>query len=196
MDDVVLITNKENEIQELLDITNEIAGKYHLEFGAEKSKCMTIGTNSIPTLKLGEMSIEKTTKYKYLGKIIHEKMSLEPTLKEARGKAEGALQTILAIAGDPLLKGIQMETIWKLVETCIIPLITYGNETWETNKKESNTANQILDNILKRILKVPTSTPREALYIETGMIDIEHIRMKLRIGMLQRKPPRHNLTEP
>ena len=62
MDDVVLITDKKNEIQELLDITNQIAGKYHLEFGAEKSKCMTIGTNSMPNLKLGEMTFEKTTK--------------------------------------------------------------------------------------------------------------------------------------
>ena len=55
---------------------------------------------------------------------MHEKMSLEHNITEARGKAEGALQTILAIAGDPALKGIQMDTIWKLVETCIMPLIT------------------------------------------------------------------------
>ena len=110
----------------------------------------------------------------------------KPTIKEAKNKAEAVLQTILAIAGDPRLKGIQMETIWKLVETCIIPIITYGSETWEATKKENNSANQILDNILKRILKLPTTTSREALYIETGILDIEHTRQKLRIGMLQR----------
>ena len=147
---------------------------------------MTIGNTKELSLNLGNMKIEKTAKYKYLGEIIHEKMSLEPNIKEAKCKAEGALQTILAIAGDPLLKGIQMETIWKLIETCIIPIITYGSETWETTKKENKETNQILDNILKRLLKVPNSTPREALYIETGLVDIEHIRKKLRIGMLQR----------
>ena len=113
-------------------------------------------------------------------------MSLEPNITKAKSKAEGALQTILAIAGDPLFKGIQMETIWKLIETCIIPIITYRSETWETTKKENKATNQILDNILKRILKVPNSTPREALYIETGILDIEHTRKKLRIGMLHR----------
>jgi hypothetical protein len=39
---------------------------------------------------------------------------------------------------------------------------------------------------LKRILRLPTSTPRAALYIELGMLDIEHIRIKKRIGMLDR----------
>ena len=186
MDDVVLVTNNELEIQELLDITHATAGKYHIEFGQEKSKYMTIGTNKELTLNLGAMKIEKAKVYKYLGEIIHEKMSLDPNIKAAKSKAEGAYQTILAIAGDPLLKGIQMETIWKLVETCITPIITYGAETWETTKKETKTTNQILDNILKRILKVPNSTPREALYIETGIIDIEHTIKKLRIGMLHR----------
>jgi hypothetical protein len=114
-------------------------------------------------------------------------MNLESNITEARGKAEGALQTLLAIAGDPALKGIQMDTIWKLVETCILPVITYGSETWEPTKKETNSLNQILDNILKRILKVPTTTPRDSFYIETGLIDIEHTRIQKRIAMLHRR---------
>jgi hypothetical protein len=70
---------------------------------------MTIGTTKELSLNLGNIKIEKTGKYKYLGEIIHEKMSLDLNRKEAKCKAEGALQTILAIAGDPLLKGIQMK---------------------------------------------------------------------------------------
>ena len=57
-------------------------------------------------------------------------------ISESKRKAEGALQTILTIAGDPTLKGIQMETIWKLIETCIIPIITYACELWGPNKEE------------------------------------------------------------
>ena len=79
-----------------------------------------------------------------------------------------------------------MEVIWKLVETCIIPIITYGGETWDLNKGETQTANRILDSILKRLLLVPTSTPREVLYHETGIMDIQHIIMKNRINMHHR----------
>ena len=61
------------------------------------------------------MKLEITNQYKYLGEIIDNKMNLEPNIRQARSRSEGALQTILAIAGGSLLKGIQMETIWKLV---------------------------------------------------------------------------------
>ena len=194
MDDVVLITDKQQEAQEMLNITHQVASKYHIEFGKDKSKCLFIGTKTGPNLTLGPMTIESTDKYKYLGEFIDKKLSLEPNIKEARSRSEGALQTILAIAGDPLLKGIQMETIWKLVESCIIPIITYDSETWQPTKKESQSTNKILDNILKRILKVPSSTPREALYIELGCLDIEHTRHKKQIGMLDRlKRTKNNL---
>ena len=38
MDDVVLISDNREEMQELLNKTNEVANMYHLEFGKEKSK--------------------------------------------------------------------------------------------------------------------------------------------------------------
>ena len=79
-----------------------------------------------------------------------------------------------------------METIWKLVETCIIPIITYGGEIRDLSKKENDAYNRILDNILKRILMTPTTTPREALYIELGMLDVENTVTKNRINMHNR----------
>ena len=114
------------------------------------------------------MKIKTTENYRYLGEIINHKTNTKNQIDEAKRKAEGALQTILTIAGDPILRGIQMETIWKLIDTCIIPIITYGSELWNPNKKETKQIDQVLDNIIKRILMVPTSTPREATYIETA----------------------------
>ena len=79
-----------------------------------------------------------------------------------------------------------METIWKLIDTCIIPIITYGSKLWNPNKKETKQIDQVLDNIIKRILTVPTSTPREATYIETGLKDMESNRTQKRINMMNR----------
>ena len=53
------------------------------------------------------------------------------------GKVEAAYQTILHIAKDKNFKGLKMAIIWKLVETCIIPIITYGAESRTTTHKES-----------------------------------------------------------
>ena len=50
-----------------------------------------------------------------------------------------------------------------MVEACIIPIITYAGETRNPTNKGKTELNRILDKIIKRILLVPTSTPREAL---------------------------------
>ena len=188
MDDVLLMADNEKDLQDMLDITMRISEKYHIVFGEEKSKVMIMKKNpQLQTqLKLGEMKIKTTENYKYLGEIINHKKTTKNQIDEAKRKAEGALQTILTIAGDPILRGIQMETIWKLIDTCIIPIITYDSELWNPNKKETKQIDQVLDNIIKRILMVPTSTPREATYIETGLKDMESNRTQKRINMMNR----------
>ena len=81
------------------------------------------------------------------------------------GKVEAAYQTILWI----------IWIIWKLVETCIIPIITYGADSRTTTHKESQKIQTIMNNIIKRILHVPQSTPNDAITIETGILNIQTI---------------------
>jgi hypothetical protein len=61
-----------------------------------------------------------------------------------------------------------------------------GGETWSLNKKEEKEINRIQENIIRRILMVPQSTPTEALYIETGLLDITTITTKNRLNMEKR----------
>ena len=75
----------------------------------------------------------------------------------------------------------------------IITIITYG-EVWDMTQQNFKAANQILDRILKRILKVPMTTPREALYLETGLLDPESIIKKNRISMESRIRNGNNQT--
>ena len=99
------------------------------------------------------------------------KGNLDNHIKSVEGKTEAAYQTIIFLANDRNFKGIEMDTIWRLIETCIIPITTYGAETWDPNKEQMKKINKILDSIIKRILMTPTGTPRENLYIETGLVD-------------------------
>ena len=55
-----------------------------------------------------------------------------------------------------------------------------------TTKKEQRKINQIQENIIRRILMVPQSTPIEALYMETGLLDITTIITKNRFNMEKR----------
>ena len=57
---------------------------------------------------------------------LNTKKPINDHIKEIERKTEAALQTAL---GDDNYQGIEMETIWTLIESCIIPIITYGYET-------------------------------------------------------------------
>ena len=194
MDDVVLIENEGKKSQDLLNITDHTSKKYHVEFGMPKTKYIrTSKKKDNLELKLGNQHIEETDKYTYLGEVNNKCMNLKDQLKHIEGKAEAAYQTLIAVAEDREFKGIRMQCIWKLIETCIIPIITYACETWEPNKQEMKKLNQTLDKILRRVLMTPDATPRQALYIETGLLDIETIIDKKRLCMMARL--KHNRSE-
>ena len=110
---------------------------------------------------------------------------MENQISGIKGKVEAAYQTILVIAGDKELKNIRMQVIWKLLETCIKPIITYAAETWKTTQKEIKQLNGIYDKIIKRTLRVPPTTPREILYQETKISDIIHTKEKNQIMMMR-----------
>ena len=187
MDDVVLIENEKNKSQDLLNITDNTSKKYHVEFGMPKTKFLrTSKRKDKIELKLGDSIVEETDKYTYLGEINNKAMNLKDQIKSIEGKVEAAYQTLITIAEDREFKGIQMQCIWKLVNTCIVPIITYASETWEPNKQEAKKLNQILDKIIRRILMTPDATPRQALYIETGLLDVETTIDKKRLCMMAR----------
>ena len=184
MDDVIHITTEPKEMQEMLDITDDLSGRYHIEFGEPKSKAMKIGGGKTkPEFKLGKMTLGYCDKYKYLGVLKNEKNNMKDQIQATKGKVEAAYQTILAIAGNRAFADMEMRTIWELIECTIVPIITYGSEVWNPNKTETKALNSIMDNILKRVLMAPQSTPREALYIETGLLDPETISLKQKIMM-------------
>ena len=128
------------------------------------------GDSERPQFRLENMILEYCEKYKYLGKIQNDKNNLKDHIQMIKSKVEGAYQTILAIAGNRQFKEIELQTIWELIETTIEAIIMYSSETWNANKTEIQEINKIMDNILRRILITPQTTPREALYIETGLL--------------------------
>ena len=118
------------------------------------------GQNTKKPAKLGDMELEVTDKYKYLGQIMYNKGNLKDHIKMTKGKVEAAYQKILITAGNATFHYIEMEDMWKTLETNILPILTYSGEVWKATKKEEEEINRIYDNIIKRILKTPQSTPR------------------------------------
>ena len=132
-------------MQELLNCIAKVAGRYKIEFGEEKSKVMKIGGDPAfkPQFKIGNIDLKYTDVYKYLGEHKNSKNNLDDHIEETRKKTEAAYQTVLSVASDSNFKGIQMQAVWKLYETCIQPIITYGLENWNPTEKELSRLNNL-----------------------------------------------------
>ena len=175
MDDVCLIHHDLDKLQKMLDITNHVAKKYHIEFGAAKCKVVRIGKGTKNNLTLNNIVLEEVDSYKYLGEQINNKDNLEAHIKELEGKAHAATQNILTETGNKEFKSIRMKGVWLLFEAVIIPIITYGAEGWMPNKKEKDQLQTIMNKAIKSVLFLPKGTPTTVLLRETGILPIEHI---------------------
>ena len=87
MDDVCLIHHDLTKLQQMLDITNHVAKKHHIEFGAAKCKVVKIGPGLKREITLNNATLEEVPKYKYLGKIYNSKGNLEEHLKKQKAKS-------------------------------------------------------------------------------------------------------------
>ena len=156
MDDVALIHENITELQEMINITNDIAMRYHIEFGTAKCKIIKIGKGPKAEIKLNNQILEEVNNYKYLGEMINNKGNIKDHIEMIEGKVQAATQTIITETGNKEFKGIKMEAIWLLVQSVIIPILTYGTEGWKTTKTEMEHIEKIFIRTIKTILALPT----------------------------------------
>ena len=65
-------------------------------------------------------------------------------------------------------------------------MATDTSEIWNPTPAENNAHNKILEDLIRRVLKLPASTPKEALYIETGFVSLETERKIKRTNTIAR----------
>ena len=156
--------NKARRKANIADITQKVAAKY-IKFGEEKK--------SIPDHWQSQWKTKIYTR-------------ANANRSNWKIQLQAAYQAMLVIAGDRHFENIHMETFCKLASACKITTVTYACETRKLAKEENEKKlNQLLDRTI-RILMVPESTPREALEIKSGLLDIEAITDKNRMMMGER----------
>ena len=79
-----------------------------------------------------------------------------------------------------------MKAIWQLVDSIIIPILTYASESWMPTKKEKAKLQMILNDAIKTIPYLPNGTPTTILLNETGLIPVEYTITKKQILQTKR----------
>ena len=98
-------------------------------------------------------------------------LSSKNNIQHKKGLIEAALATCMAVANNEVLYHIHLEALFQLYQMCMIPIILYGTEIWSDSTYAA--LEQLQTKCLKRLLRLPTSTPNPATLIEFGNLPIE-----------------------
>ncbi|XP_039287770.1 uncharacterized protein LOC111047670 [Nilaparvata lugens] len=130
-DDIVIVGNDTEEVCGMLKDLIEVTKKIGMKVNFDKSKVMTYNSDENDRVLVTEDGrIEKVDHFIYLGqKIGREGQWGEVTRRVAIGWAMFKKYSYL------FRSKISMENKKKLLQTCILPAILYGCETWTINEK-------------------------------------------------------------
>lgn len=168
-DDVILFEEDPTYLGEMINTLNRESLKVGLSMNKEKTKLLT---NSEPvTIKIDNQTLEYVEEYNYLGQIISHK---DQTNKEINKRIANGWRKYWMLKEILKSRELGISVKRKVFDTCILPVITYGCETWALSKQHREKLKRcqramersMLD--IKKQDKVRSSTIRE----QTKVADI------------------------
>lgn len=147
-DDITLIASSEKELEQMLEELNRVGREAGLRINPDKTKIMTSG-RQIEVL-IENQPIENIKETIYLGQTIslENRMSKEIDRRISLGwKKFWQLKDILKGPFSTKQKS-------KIFNSCIIPVINYGSQTWSLTKKEYEKLKTTQNSMERSMLKI------------------------------------------
>lgn len=177
-DDIVILSENENNLQIMLDHINRWCLKWRLKANINKTNIVHFRKLSQPQteviFKLGEQTVNKTSSYKYLGCILPYTLDFTTTantLADAAGRALGSVINKYKCAG-----GLPFSTYTKLYNMCVATVMDYAAGIW--GYKPYHKCDTIQNRAIRAFLGVHKHTSNVAVNGDVGWIS-SGIRRKL-----------------
>ena len=147
-----------------------------LEFHEGKTKKCILNGKTEVKIEINGCEIKRAAEHTYLGKIVEEGLKEKKEIQERIKMARIKKSECMEIIENKLLGRKRIGIGTKLLQTSIIPTLTFGAETWNNlTEKEKDELNGVQTNYIAKLLKVPVTTPRCALLGALNLTKIEHI---------------------
>ncbi len=175
-DDIILISDSENSLQNMLDVAANFAEKWGLSYNDTKSKVMVIGKRIKDRgWALGDKWIYKTNSYCYLGVFMNRSLKdsyhINSHITKKADKMDPYMRYTLAKHHD--IKRIELaDTIWQKI---VLPSLTHGAGVWFADTKSSkDKLSSIQYRFAKAALKIKTMPSASATIGELGWRSTEY----------------------
>ena len=160
-----------------------------LQFSTPKCKHLHVGPFCpfCPTLEVHGKEVDTTISEKYIGDFISTSITEcnNNNISFRKNKGLGLVAQIMSILESVSLGAFVFEIAVTLRESLFINGILTSSETWyDLNKTQIEEFEEVDRLLLRSILRAPISTPREALYLELGLLPISYVIKGRRIMFL------------
>ena len=170
-DDIARIeTNAEklNAANKIYEIFQDLNGMmFH------KLKTVFISNTQKKDIKLNNNQIKQVKSTKYLGDIISDNGKLDENIEDRRLKVNGVVAEIRSIMMEAE-EDLEIQAAIQYYEGIVKTKLLYNCETWiNMNKTNIDELEKIQNNSLKRLLRIPFSTPSMGLLYELKLLTIK-----------------------
>ena len=156
---------------------NEAKKCRHIHVGKENTFC--------PQLKAHNANIKKVNEEKYVGDIISSDGKLTKTIQQRTSRAVGIISQITTILKTVSLGNHYFFIAILLRNAMFISSVLINSEVWYPITKTDIEELETMDRqLIRKVLEVPESCPKELLYLETGCIPLNIIIKCIRVNFL------------
>jgi hypothetical protein len=179
-DDIAVISDSPENMQRLINELHTWSEQWLLHVNLDKTKFIHFRKKAAEittrNIKFGNITIQKTTQYKYLGIVLDEHLDYTITAKTLADASSRALGSL--ISKHYSCKGLYHSTYWKIYEATVVPVFNYGAGVWGT--KRYDVCDNVQNRAIRTFLGVGKRTPLPVLYGDTGCTPV-YIRHKLEV---------------
>ena len=144
-----------------------------ISFKPSKCKLVCSNCNIQEEIKMNEAVLEVVKDHEYLGTIISQKGRRNDMLKRI-ADCKGVSNEIAEICRTEGVNELCLTFMSTLTDACLKSKFKHGCEVWDGfNKNDLTTINRLLPSMMKRILRMPGSTPTVAVKHDLGVVDLD-----------------------
>ena len=173
-DDIILLSDSEHGLSQLLTELNEYSDLNQLKINTNKTKCMIFNKTGRLIRRnffLGDTRLENVRSYKYLGLIVTPSGEIRSALDDLRSRALKGYMAMKHKLGASFRDHID-DTI-SLFDSLIKPILLYGSDFWGCLKApKNNPVENLYMQFCRQILGVQRNTTTIGVLLELGRLPL------------------------
>ena len=178
VDDILKLNTKTDDVRSSHAHTLSFSKLKKLDLNEPKCCGLTVGgkkNTNFPELYINDILVQIVKSAKYLGDIINNKNNNEDMLIERGNKAIGKLISIFAAVNEVTLGAFLYNALLLMYHSYYLAAIIFNCQSWTNISNKDITKLQTLQlKYLKKMIRVPQATANCFVFLETGILPIEH----------------------